>query len=216
MPLGLERHGPVIIGAEPFKGRARKTRPEGTPKNPSSSWALGSIARFRHLVSRRIDLRFKGLLAPRKRPKYWFSVRPTRSAALTSCERLLPTLCASKAFDPTATWRQPDPNMAPTRHRCRISGIAGHHRLSLFNGLDVRKHSMELPSRPLLRSRAKRGVSKDGPGAPTRLRAGPSFETRCCASLLRMRPWRWRRRSLGSPWELHSKESISALYFNIH
>jgi hypothetical protein len=54
----------------------------------------------------------------------------------------------------------------------------------------------------VLRSRAKRGVSKDAPGAPTRLRAGPSFETRSCASLLRMRSWSWRRRLLGSPWEI--------------
>ncbi len=53
----------------------------------------------------------------------------------------------------------------------------------------------------VLWSRAKRGVSKDAPGAPTRLRAGPSFETRRCASLLRMRPLSWRRRLLGSPWE---------------
>src|SRR5574340_1015764 len=40
--------------------------------------------------------------------------------------------------------------------------------------------------------RRRRRVSKDAPGGANEMQAGPSFETRCSASLLRTRRWGWR------------------------
>ncbi len=80
----------------------------------------------------------------------------------------------------------------PGARRARLSRAHCHARPDLrglgaegARALGVRRFKAVL----VHEGRAARGVSKDAECAPVKLRTGLSFETRCCASLLRIRAW---------------------------
>src|SRR5271166_946061 len=76
-------------------------------------------------------------------------------------------------------------------------------RANGFGRGDEKKFPSNNQAALVLRSRAKRGVSKDAPeGANKAGRWTILRDAMALASLLRMRRWGWRRWLPGSPWEL--------------